>query len=63
MAFNNKSMSAYAQTNRLISSLSEMIMKDKVEPKDPFWNNSAKQLLEGLIGFFLEEYKLKNIKR
>ncbi len=56
-------MSAYAQTNRLISSLSEMIMKDKVEPKDPFWNNSAKQLLEGLIGFFLEEYKLKNIKR
>ncbi len=61
--FNNMSMNSYAETNRLISSLSEMIMKDKVEPKDPFWNNSAKQLLEGLIGFFLEEYKIGNIKR
>ena len=38
-------------------------MKDKQEAKDPFWNQSARQLLEGLIGFFLEEYKLKNIKR
>lgn len=61
--FNNKSMYHYAETNRLITSLSDMIMQDKVEAKDPFWNNSAKQLLEGLIGFFLEEYKLKHIKR
>ena len=61
--YNNISMSHYAETNRLITSLSEMIMKDKVESKDPFWNNSAKQLLEGLIGFFLEEYKLGNVKR
>ena len=61
--FNNKSMSYFAETNRLISSLSDMIMKDKVEAKDPFWNQSARQLLEGLIGFFLEEYKLGNIKR
>lgn len=59
----NLSMSAYAESNRLISSLSDMIMKDKQEAKDPFWNQSARQLLEGLIGFFLEEYKLKNIKR
>ncbi len=61
--FNNKSMSSFAETNRLISSLSDMIMKDKVEAKDPFWNQSARQLLEGLIGFFLEEYKSDNIKR
>ena len=61
--YNNKSMSHYAETNRLITSLSDMIMQDKIEAKDPFWNNSAKQLLEGIIGFFLEEYKLGNIKR
>lgn len=61
--YNNKSMSSLAETNRLISSLADMITKDKVEAKDPFWNNSARQLLEGLIGFFLEEYKLGNIKR
>lgn len=61
--YNNKSMSSLAETNRLISSLADMIMKDKVEGKDPFWNNSARQLLEGLIGFFLEEYKLGNIQR
>ena len=61
--YNNISMSSYAETNRLISSLSDMVMKDKVEAKDPFWNQSAKQLLEGLIGFFLEEYKVGNISR
>ena len=36
-------------------------MQDKVEQKDPFWNESAKNLLEGLIGFFLEEFKAGNI--
>ena len=56
-------MSSLAETNRLISSLSTMVMQEKVEQKDPFWNNSAKNLLEGLIGFFLEEYKLGNITR
>ncbi len=63
ISYNNLAISHLAETNRLITSLSEMIMKEKVESKDPFWNNSAKQLLEGLIGFFLEEYKLGNIKR
>ena len=38
-------------------------MQEKHEQKDPFWNESAKNLLEGIIGFFLEEYKLGNIKR
>lgn len=63
ISMNNKSMSYYAETNRLISSLSTMVMQEKVEQKDPFWNNSAKNLLEGLIGFFLEEYKARNITR
>ena len=59
----NKAMGALAETNRLISSLATMVMTDKVEAKDPFWNNSAKNLLEGLIGFFLEEYKQGTIKK
>ena len=63
LLYNNLSMSSLAETNRLISSLSTMVMQEKVQQKDPFWNNSAKNLLEGLIGFFLEEYKLGNIKR
>src|SRR5574344_1558503 len=61
--YNNISMSSLAETNRLITSLAQMITTEKVEQKDPFWNNSAKNLLEGLIGFFLEEYKLRNITR
>lgn len=60
---NNNAMSHYAETNRLISSLSTMVMQEKQEQKDPFWNESAKNLLEGIIGFFLEEYKLGNITR
>ena len=63
LKYNNLSMRSLAETNRLISSLSGMVMQEKVEQKDPFWNESAKNLLEGLIGFFLEEYKQKNIKR
>jgi type IV secretion system protein VirD4 len=61
--FNNSAMKHLAETNRLITSLSTMIMTDKFYQKDPFWNNSAKNLLEGLIGLFLEEYKLGNINR
>ena len=63
LEYNNISMTALAETNRLITSLSTMIMIDKNQGKDPFWNNSAKNLLEGLIGFFLEEYKLDNIPK
>lgn len=46
-----------------ITSLATMIMQEKTQQKDPFWNNSARNLLEGLIGFFLEEYKKNTIKR
>ncbi len=63
MTYNNISMSSYAETNRLITSLATMIMQEKTQQKDPFWNNSARNLLEGLIGFFLEEYKKGNIDR
>ena len=56
-------ISSYAETNRLITSLASMITYEKTQDKDPFWNNSAKNLLEGLIGFFLEEYKDGKIKR
>ena len=59
----NLSMSSLVETNRLITSLATMIMQDSKQTKDPFWNNSARNLLEGLIGFFLEEYKLGNIKK
>ena len=63
LEYQNKSISSYAETNRLITSLASMITYEKVQGKDPFWNNSAKNLLEGLIGFFLEEYKDGKIKR
>lgn len=63
LMYNNLSMSSLAETNRLISSLATMVMQDKVEQKDPFWNESAKNLLEGLIGFFLEEYKGNKISK
>ncbi len=61
--FNNLAMTSLAETNRLITSLATMMMQEKTQQKDPFWNNSARNLLEGLIGFFLEEYKKNNIKR
>ncbi len=63
LKYNNLAMSSYAETNRLITSLATMIMQEKTQQKDPFWNNSARNLLEGLIGFFLEEYKKGTIKR
>lgn len=61
--YRNNAMKHFADTNRLISSLASMIMTDKGKEKDPFWNNSARNLLEGLIGLFLEEYKKGKIDR
>ena len=58
----NSAMIHFSETNRLITSLATIIMKDKNE-KDPFWNNSAKNLLEGLIGLFLEDYRKGKIPR
>lgn len=58
----NKATSYYAETNRLINSLADMIFTEK-GIQDPFWNNSASNLLQGLIGLFLEEYKDGKIDR
>ncbi|HPE14336.1 MAG TPA: type IV secretory system conjugative DNA transfer family protein [Bacilli bacterium] len=60
--YNNESMQHLAENNRLITSLSTIIMTEK-SSQDPFWNNSAKNLLEGIIGLFLEEYKSGKINR
>ena len=43
--YNNLAMSSLAETNRLITSLATMIMQEKTQAKDPFWNNSARNLL------------------
>ena len=59
----NKANTSLAECNKLISSLSSMIMLNEKGDKDPFWNNSSKNLLEGIIGLFLEEYKLGKIER
>lgn len=61
--YKNISLLHYAEANRLISSIATMVMQEEIPGKDPFWNNSAKNLLEGLIGFFLEEYKDGKITR
>lgn len=61
--YKNNAMRHLAECNKLITSISAMIMNDKGLEKDPFWNNSAKNLLEGLIGLFLEEYKDGEIDR
>src|SRR5574344_1012386 len=61
--FKNNAMKHLAETNRLITSLAGMIMTAKGREKHPFWNNSARNLLEGLIGLFLEEYKKGKISR
>lgn len=61
--YKNNAMRHLAECNKLITSISAMIMNDKGLEKDPFWNNSAKNLLEGLIGLFLEEYKDGKIDR
>lgn len=59
----NKSVYHLAEANRLMSSLSSIIISDEGKSNDPFWNNTSKNFLEGLIAFFLEEYKLNKIER
>ena len=43
--YKNISLSHYAEANRLISSIATMVMQEEIPGKDPFWNNSAKNLL------------------
>lgn len=61
--YSNLARNHYAEANRLINSISLMIIGSSKNQKDPFWNNSAKNLLSGLISFFLEEYELGKINR
>lgn len=62
MNYKNKSIEHLAESNQLISSLSTMIMEDKTA-KEQFWNNSASDLLYGIISLFLEDYIAGTIKR
>lgn len=62
MNYKNKSIEHLAEANQLISSLSTMIMEDKTA-KEAFWNNSASDLLYGIIALFLEDYVDGKIKR
>lgn len=62
MNYMNNSIEHLAECNQLISSLSTMIMEDKTA-KEAFWNNSASDLLYGIISLFLEDYADGKIKR
>ena len=62
MYYKNKSIEHLAECNQLISSLSTMIMEDKTA-REAFWNNSASDLLYGIISLFLEDYADGKIKR
>ena len=60
--YQNKSIEHLAECNQLIESISRIIMEDKTA-KEAFWNNTASDLLYGLISLFLEEYANGKIKR
>jgi len=60
--YKNKSIEHLAECNQLISSLSTILMQDKTA-KEAFWNNSAADLLYGIISLFLEDYVDGKIKR
>lgn len=55
--YQNLSSKHHAETNRLVISLSNLIFVEK-ETKDPYWINASKQLFVGIVGIFLEDYKL-----
>lgn len=60
--YKNNSITHLAECNSLVDSLSSMIMNDATA-REKFWNNSASDLLYGLIFFFLEEYGDNKITR
>ena len=60
--YQNKAIEHLAECNKLIESISRIIMEDKTA-REAFWNNSASDLLYGLIALFLEEYIDGKIKR
>lgn len=62
MKYQNNAIEHLAECNQLINSVSTMIMADNTA-KEAFWNNSASDLLYGLIALFLEDYADCKIKR
>ena len=62
MKYQNIAIEHLAQSNQLIESISKIIMEDKTA-KEAFWNNSASDLLYGIIALFLEEYADGKIDR
>lgn len=62
MKYQNNAIEHLAECNQLINSVSTMIMADNTA-KEAFWNNSASDLLYGLIALFLEDYADGKIKR
>ena len=60
--FMNKSIEHLAVCNQLINTISKIIMEDKTA-KEAFWNNSASDMLYGIIALFLEDYADGKIKR
>ena len=53
----NESAKHQAEANRLVISLANLIFVEK-NTKDPFWINASRQLFIGIVGIFLEDYKL-----
>ena len=56
-SYQNISSKHQAESNRLVISLADLIFVDK-DASDKFWINSSKQLFIGIVGIFLEDYKL-----
>ena len=60
--YKNDSIKHFAQCNQIVNDICKMLMSDKTA-KEEFWNNSASDLLYGLIFLFLEDYADGKIKR
>ena len=60
--YKNEAITHYAGCNQIVNDICTMIMADKTA-KEAFWNNSASDLLYGIIFLFLEDYADGNIKR
>ncbi len=62
MKYKNEAITHYAQCNQIVNDICTMIMADKTA-KEAFWNNSASDLLYGIIFLFLEDYADGKIDR
>ena len=62
MKYKNESITHFAGCNQIVNDICTMIMSDKTA-KEAFWNNSASDLLYGIIFLFLEDYADGKIKR